>query len=181
MKKNTLFRGVYFILLLSTVAIVGLLFIIYGKESGQSNTTSSGLLSYFVLLNIVLNTSSSFCILCGLRAIRRKSTSTHKKFMLLAFTFSALFLVSYIYYHYNHGSTAFLGQGFIRPIYFFILISHLILAAITLPAVLVTFYFAFISQFKLHTTISSYTLYAWLYVSLSGIVIYGFLKYFNGI
>ena len=89
--------------------------------------------------------------------------------------------ISYIYYHYNHGSTAFLGQGIVRPIYFFILISHLILAAITLPAVLVTFYFAFISQFKLHTAISSYTLYAWLYVSLSGIVIYGFLKYFNGI
>ena len=117
----------------------------------------------------------------GFRAIRLRRIAVHKKFMLLAFTFSALFLISYIYYHYNHGSTAFLGQGIVRPIYFFILISHLILAAITLPAVLVTFYFAFISQFKLHTAISSYTLYAWLYVSLSGIVIYGFLKYFNGI
>ena len=186
MKKTTQFttttrKGFYFILLLSTIAISGLLFIIYGKESGQSNAIASEFLSYFVLLNIVLNSASSLCILCGFRAIRLRRIAVHKKFMLLAFTFSALFLISYIYYHYNHGSTAFLGQGIVRPIYFFILISHLILAAITLPAVLVTFYFAFISQFKLHTAISSYTLYAWLYVSLSGIVIYGFLKYFNGI
>ena len=125
----------------------------------------------------------SFCILCGFRAIRlRRHFSVHKKFKCYWLSLSRhLFLISYIYYHYNHGSTAFLGQGIVRPIYFFILISHLILAAITLPAVLVTFYFAFISQFKLHTAISTYTLYAWLYVSLSGIVIYGFLKHFNSI
>ena len=75
MKKTTQFttttrKGFYFILLLSAIAISGLLFIIYGKESGQSNAIASEFLSYFVLLNIVLNSASSLCILCGFRAIR---------------------------------------------------------------------------------------------------------------
>ena len=108
MKKTTQFttttrKGFYFILLLSAIAISGLLFIIYGKESGQSDAIASEFLSYFVLLNIFLNSASSFCILCGFRAIRLRRIAVHKKFMLLAFTFSALFLISYIYYHYNHG------------------------------------------------------------------------------
>ena len=97
----------------------------------------------------------------------------------MPFVFLPFFLVSYIYYHYNQGNTLFLGEGFIRPIYFFILISHLILAAITLPAVLVTFYFAFSNRFKLHKAIAPYTIYAWLYVSVTGVFIYLLLEIYN--
>ena len=148
MKKTTQFttttrKGFYFILLLSAIAISGLLFIIYGKESGQSDAIASEFLSYFVLLNIFLNSASSFCILCGFRAIRLRRIAVHKKFMLLAFTFSALFLISYIYYHYNHGSTAFLGQGIVRPIYFFTFIL-----ALSLYHQWTTFYFIYGKVFQ---------------------------------
>ena len=87
MKRANYLKGVFFILLLSVVAVVGLLFIIYSKESEQSNLMSSQMLSYFVLLNIVLNSASSFCILWAFRAIRLRRIAIHKKFMLLAFTF----------------------------------------------------------------------------------------------
>ena len=102
MKKTTQFttttrKGFYFILLLSAIAISGLLFIIYGKESGQSNATASEFLSYFVLLNIVLNSASSFCILCGFRAIRLRRIAVHKKFMMLWLSLSRLFFLSAIF------------------------------------------------------------------------------------
>lgn len=171
--------GTYLIILFSFLAICGLLFIIYGKETTLNTSGKNELFSYFIYLNVGLNSMSTICILLGRRSIKKRKIAAHKKFMISAFIFSSLFLIGYIYYHYNNGSTAFLGKGFIRPIYFTILISHLILAAITLPAVLVTFYFAFISKFNLHTAISTYTLYAWLYVSITGIIIYSTLQIFN--
>ena len=173
-------RNVYTILIFSLLAVAGLLFIIYRKESvPNTNEVDGSILNYFVLLNIILNSATIICILLGRLAIKNRKIFLHKKFMLSAFTFSVLFLISYIYYHYNYGATLFLGQGIIRPIYFFILISHIILAAITLPMVLVTLYFALFSQFILHKAIANYTFYAWLYVSITGILIYLLLHLFN--
>jgi putative membrane protein len=177
MTKNIPWKGVFLLLIFSVILVGGLLFIIYEKET-QAGLAKSNF-SLFIFLNTALNSASVLCILTGKWAINRRKIMLHKKMMMSAFVFSSLFLVSYIYYHYNHGNTLFLGQGLIRPVYFFILISHLVLAAITLPAVLITFYFAFSSRFSLHKSIAIYTIYAWLYVSITGVLIYFLLQIFS--
>ncbi len=177
MTKTIPWLGVTFILLISAIAIIGLLFIIYAKET-QTNLISNNS-SYFIIINAVLNSASATFIFIGKWAINKRKITLHKKMMITAFVFSSLFLISYIYYHYNHGNTLFLGQGIIRNIYFLILFSHLILATITLPAVLITFYFALSSRFQLHKSIAIYTIYAWLYVSISGVLIYLLLQIFT--
>jgi len=95
--------------------------------------------------------------------------------MLAAFGASTLFLTSYLYYHYHHGSTPFQGTGGIRVIYFTILISHTVLAVITAPLVLVTLYRALKGQFDKHRRIARITLPLWFYVSVTGVVVYWML------
>ena len=96
--------------------------------------------------------------------------------MLGAVVFSVLFLTSYIVYHHFHGDTPFPGQGFIRPVYFVILISHIGLSIIALPMVLTTLYYAGTRQFQTHRKIARYTLPIWLYVSVTGVAVFLFLK-----
>lgn len=95
--------------------------------------------------------------------------------MLAAFVTSSLFLTSYLIYHYQVGSVAFTGQGWVRPVYYVILISHIFLAAIILPMALLTLYRAFRGRFELHRRIARWTLPIWLYVSVTGVVIYWML------
>ena len=95
--------------------------------------------------------------------------------MLAAFVTSSLFLASYVYYHYHVGSVAFTGQGWMRSVYFVILISHVALAAIILPLALVTLYRALRGRWELHKRIARITLPVWLYVSVTGVVIYWML------
>ena len=175
--KKIPWRNISLLILFSVITIIGLLFIIYEKES-QTNLSKENL-SFFIFINTSLNSLSAICIVLGKWAIVRKKFLFHKRSMISAFCFSALFLVSYVYYHYNQGNTLFSGEGLIRPIYFFILISHLILAAFTLPAVLVTFYFAFSNRFRLHKAIAPYTINSWLYVSITGVLIYLLLEIYN--
>jgi len=95
--------------------------------------------------------------------------------MVAAFLTSSLFLVSYLYYHYQVGSVAFTGQGWVRPVYFALLISHIVLAALILPLALVTLYRAVKGNFELHRRIARWTLPIWLYVSVTGVTIYWML------
>ena len=95
--------------------------------------------------------------------------------MVTAFVVSTLFLTSYIYYHYHVGSVAFTGQGWVRPLYFAILISHIILAVVIVPLVLTTLYRALRGRWDLHKRIARWTLPLWLYVSVTGVVIYWML------
>ena len=92
--------------------------------------------------------------------------------MLAAFGVSALFLISYLTYHYNVGSVAFNGEGWIRPIYFTVLISHIVLAAAILPLVIVVLVRALRERFDRHARIARWALPVWLYVSASGVVVY---------
>jgi putative membrane protein len=92
--------------------------------------------------------------------------------MIAALTTSALFLISYLTYHYAHGSTPFAGEGWIRPVYFTILISHTILAAAIVPLVLITLVRALRERFAAHRRIARWTLPIWLYVSVTGVVVY---------
>jgi putative membrane protein len=123
-------------------------------------------------LNALLNMLSAICILAGYRAIRRKDVYRHRMMMLAALVASALFLTSYLYYHYQVGSVSFPGQGLIRPVYFTILISHIILAAVILPMVIRTVYLALSGQIDRHRRIARWTFPIWMYVSVTGVIVY---------
>ena len=124
------------------------------------------------MLNAALNAASAVLLASGWRFIRARRTEAHKRCMLAACATSALFLVSYLTYHYLHGSTRFQGQGAWRAVYFTILISHTILAAAIVPMVLVTLRRAFKGDFARHASLARWTLPLWLYVSVTGVVIY---------
>lgn len=125
--------------------------------------------------NACLNATSALLLLFGFFFIKRRNVPAHKTCMGLAFLASALFLTFYLTYHYYAGSKPFEGTGWIRPVYFFILTSHTILAALILPLALVTLYFAWKENFSRHTKIARVTFPLWLYVSLTGIAVYWML------
>jgi putative membrane protein len=126
-------------------------------------------------LNALLNTTSFVLLLTGYFFIRRKNVSKHKRFMVGALSASAAFLASYLVYHYQAGSVAFTGQGWVRPLYFFILITHIVLAAAILPLALITLYRALRGDHARHARIARVTLPLWLYVSFTGVAIYWML------
>jgi putative membrane protein len=123
-------------------------------------------------LNATLNGLSAVLLTAGYILIRRGRPDLHKRCMLAALTTSALFLTSYVIYHVNTGSRPFPGQGAIRVVYFAILITHVILAATILPLALTTATRGLRSQFDRHVRIARWTLPLWLYVSVTGVVIY---------
>lgn len=126
-------------------------------------------------LNAALNTTSAVLLVLGYRSIRQGRARAHRAFMVAAFLVSALFLVSYLIYHGQVGSVRFTGAGWIRPVYFSILISHIVLAAVILPLVLLTLTRAMRAQFGRHRRIARWTLPVWLYVSVTGVLVYWML------
>ncbi len=126
-------------------------------------------------LNAGLNATSAFLIVLGFILIKQRAWTGHALCMCLAMLVSTLFLVSYLYYHYHHGRTPFPHHGWIRPVYFTILISHTILAVTVLPLALATLYQALRSRFEKHVWIARITFPIWLYVSVTGVVIYWML------
>jgi putative membrane protein len=126
-------------------------------------------------LNATLNAIAALFLVGGYVMIRRRNIVAHKRFMLAAFTTSALFLVSYLIYHANIGSRPFTGQGPIRVVYFVILITHIVLAAAILPMALVTLNYGLRARFERHVPIARWTLPIWLYVSVTGVVVYWML------
>ncbi len=130
--------------------------------------------TFFPALDAFLNGSSAVLIGSGLYFIKRGRPQAHKRMMLTAFVTSSLFLVSYLYYHLilRAGVTHFQGQGFSRPLYFTILISHTILAVVVVPFVLITLARALKGRFARHKAIAPYTFAIWMYVSVTGVVIY---------
>jgi putative membrane protein len=126
-------------------------------------------------LNAALNGTSALLLVCGFLCIRRKKIAAHRVCMLSAFAVSALFLISYLTLHYYAGMTRFTGQGWIRPTYFSILISHTILAAAIVPLILLTLSRAVRGQFDRHVRIARWTLPCWVYVSVTGVLVYWIL------
>jgi uncharacterized membrane protein YozB (DUF420 family) len=123
-------------------------------------------------LNASLNTTSAILLITGYAFIRARRITAHRNCQISAFVCSTLFLVSYLTYHYFHGATHFPGQGIARPVYFTILISHTILAVVIVPLVLVTLYRAARGDFVRHRAIARWTLPLWLYVSVTGVIVY---------
>lgn len=126
-------------------------------------------------LNAVLNTASALLLLAGWWLIRHGRRRAHRAAMLAALTTSALFLVSYLAYHFEVGSVRFAGKGAIRAVYLSILLSHTVLAAVIVPLVLLTVARALRGRFEAHRAVARYTLPLWLWVSVSGVVVYWML------
>lgn len=127
---------------------------------------------YLPLINSFLNFICTILLLIGFILIKNGKKETHQKVMISAFVVSSLFLINYLFFHFNVGSVKFLGQGFIRPVYFTILITHIVLAAVILPLVLITFSRAIRKKFELHKKIARITWPIWMYVSITGVIIY---------
>ncbi len=131
-------------------------------------------------LNAFLNGTSAVLLTVGYVLIRLKKVTAHKTCMVTAFGMSSLFLISYLIHHYRVGSVLFGGTGFIRPVYFTLLISHIVLAACIVPLVLITIYRAWNEQFEKHMRIARWTLPLWLYVSVTGVIVYWMLYHLYG-
>lgn len=127
------------------------------------------------LVNASLNAVAAVLLMAGYVLIRRGRRDAHRAIMLSAFGASVLFLTSYVIYHANAGSRPFTGQGPIRTVYFTILITHVILAALVPLLALVTLWHAFRGRFDRHARIARWTLPIWLYVSVTGIAVYWML------
>jgi uncharacterized membrane protein YozB (DUF420 family) len=123
-------------------------------------------------LNAALNSLSAVFLFAGYRFIRAKNREAHRVCMLAALFCSTVFLISYLVYHFQVGSVGFKGQGWIRPVYFTILISHTILAAAVVPLALIALVRALRERFDAHRRIARWTFPIWLYVSVTGVVIY---------
>jgi len=128
--------------------------------------------SYLPHLNACLNGSSAVLLLLGYSFIRKGNISAHRTCQISALVVSTLFLISYLTYHYHHGATRFTGQGFVRPLYFTILTTHTILAVVIVPMVAVTFRRALRADFVKHRRIARITFPLWLYVSVTGVIVY---------
>lgn len=164
------------ILAVSAAALLFLVWLIYFKAPAAAQVAWVSNLS---AVNAALNSLSTVFLLLGFREIRARNFAKHMRFMIAAFITSALFLVSYIVYHHFVGDTPFTGQGFIRPVYFFILISHIVLSIFVVPLVLSSFLFAFSGKFSTHRKVSKWTFPIWLYVSVTGVLVFFMLKFFG--
>ena len=123
-------------------------------------------------LNASLNGTSAILLACGFAAIRNGKIKVHKTFMISAFVVSTLFLISYLIYHYRVGHLVFQGQGWIRPVYFALLLSHTVLAIVIVPLILITLRRAWLEKFDRHRAIARWTLPLWFYVSVTGVIVY---------
>lgn len=126
----------------------------------------------YPILDAALNGTSAALLLTGRWFIARKNVAAHRAMMLSALVTSSLFLASYLYYHAHVGSVHFQGTGWSRPLYFTILISHTILAATVLPLVIITLSRALRRRFPQHRAIARWTFPIWLYVSITGVIVY---------
>jgi putative membrane protein len=136
--------------------------------------------NHLTMINAVLNSLTALLLLMGLFFIRQKNVQAHRITMLTAFTFGAVFLVSYIIFHLTHESTRFGGEGWIRAVYLFLLISHITLSIVVVWFVLRAVYFALTNQISRHKATVKWAYPIWLYVSITGVVVYLMIRpYYN--
>lgn len=156
----------------STAAIGFLGWLLLVREGGGVDAD----LSFMPGVNAGLNATSTVLLVLGLAAIRSGRREVHKRLMVSAFAASAVFLIGYVLYHYAHGDTRYQGEGAVRIVYFTVLITHVLLSIVMLPMILTTFYLAARERFTTHKKLARWTLPIWLYVSVTGVVIYLMLR-----
>ena len=160
------------IIAVSALASAGLFWLVYFHAPADVSGTH---LAFLPALNALLNGLSAVALCVGLASIRRLNIAAHRAAMFTAFLFSTLFLVSYITNHALHGDMLFHGQGPVRPFYFALLISHIGLSMVALPLILVTFFLSLTGRFPIHRKVARWTFPIWLYVSVTGVIVYAML------
>jgi putative membrane protein len=150
-----------------------LVWVVYlrGGTPGHAAATSTTLPA----INAVLNGLAAALIIAGRVAVRRRRFRLHATLMLAAIVSSACFITNYVYYHLHHGDTVFTGTGWIRPVYFTILISHILTSVVAFPMILTSLFLALSGRLTTHRRVSRYTWVAWLYVSVTGVAVFFFL------
>ena len=123
-------------------------------------------------LNGALNSLTALALIAGYFFIRAKNTVLHKRSMTIAFVMGSLFLVSYVLYHFTNPNTSYGGEGALKTFYYVLLISHIVLAGVVVPFVLYALYYAWTAQFAKHVKVVKWTLPIWLYVSVTGVIVY---------
>lgn len=171
-------KNVFIIIVLVSVAILSfLIWLIYFKPG--ANPEGGTWINSLPALNAFLNTLTSIFLVTGLAFIKQNNIEWHKRSMLAATGTSALFLLGYISYHHFHGDTKFVAIGSVRLVYFSVLISHILLSAIQVPLILSTLYLALTKKFVKHKKVARITFPIWLYVSVTGVMIFVMLRWFN--
>jgi putative membrane protein len=132
--------------------------------------------TYLPHINGIINSLTTILLLMGFYFIKQKNIEAHKRTMLAAFTLGSLFLVSYVLYHLTNESTPFGGEGWIRPVYYFLLVSHIVLSVVVVWFVLRAVYYALSGQIARHKQTVKYAFPIWLYVSITGVVVYLMIK-----
>lgn len=157
---------------LSTAALSFLGWLLLVHEGGGSSAD----LSFLPAVNAALNSTAAALLVAGWIAIRRGARRAHQYLMVSAFAASALFLVSYVIYHYVHGDTRYTGEGPIRIVYFTVLITHVLLSMTVVPLALSAFWLAYKKRFAAHKKVTRWLAPIWLYVSATGVVIFFMLR-----
>ena len=166
-KKNNLYLVIIGILSVAVPVLVAVLLFI--PQTGKLGDLD---VSFLPHLNAVLNSATAISLIAGYIFIKKGKRQYHTTAMITAFVLSSLFLISYVIYHYQAPATKFGGEGIIRGVYFIILITHIILAAVIVPFVLLSIYFATTKQFTKHRKIVKWTFPMWVYVAITGVVVY---------
>ena len=161
------------IVVASGLSVSFLLWLVYVH---RASADFAGHWMFLPALNALFNGLCAMSLCVGLYFIKRHNRAAHRTSMLLAFAFSSAFLISYIVNHALHGDTIFPGHGAVRTLYLSILASHVILSIVALPMVLTTFFFSLTGRFGMHRRIARFTFPIWLYVSITGVVVFVFLK-----
>jgi putative membrane protein len=161
------------IVVASGLAVSFLLWLLYVHHASAN---FAGRWMFLPALNALLNGLCAIALCVGLYFIKHHNWKAHRTSMLLAFAFSSAFLISYIVNHALHGDTIFPGHGPVRTLYLTILASHVILSIVALPIVLTTFFFSLTGRFAMHRRIARWTFPIWLYVSITGVVVFVFLR-----
>ena len=165
------------ILAVCVAASLFLLWLIYIHPAADASRSR---FTFLPALNALLNGSSAVALLIGYTLIRARRIQAHRTVMIAAFAFSTLFLVSYILHHALHGDVRYPAHAALRSVYLPLLASHIILAIVALPLVLVTFFFSFTGRIREHRKVARWTLPLWLYVSGTGVVTYAMLRLTQG-
>jgi len=172
--KQSIFFPIIIIVSILVPIVVTVLMFMPGQEV-------FGDLSVLPLFHAILNGLTATFLIIGFFLIVNKKVSLHKACMVTALCLSSIFLVSYVVYHYNTGHTIYGGKGWIRPVYFGILISHILLATSIVPLALITVFRGFMNQIPQHRKIARWTFPIWLYVAITGVVVYLMMQPYYGV
>ena len=160
-----------------SLAVLAYLFwLLYGREGAGEPPSWTGSLP---AVNAALNATSAVLLVSGFLAIRRRRRELHLRLMLGALFIASLFLLSYVTYHHYHGDTRFTGQGLVRSVYFFVLVTHVLGSMAVLPMVLTTVFFSLTGRFDRHRRLARFTFPLWLYVSVTGVLVFFLLRAFG--